>query len=114
MVKAILDVLRPGGAWRFVPNDVPPWGMVYPYFWGWRQDGPWQRLNETLRGALRGLAGRHRPPSAALIDAQSVTTTARGGDHGFNRAKKVNGRKRPILGATLGWLMAVVGTTANG
>ena len=28
MVKAILAVLRTGGAWRFVPHDLPPWGIV--------------------------------------------------------------------------------------
>jgi hypothetical protein len=61
--------------------------------------------------------GARRPPpapSAALSAAQSVKTTARGGDHGCERAQKVNGRKHPILGATLGRLMAVVGTAANG
>src|SRR6516162_1068371 len=40
IVNAILYVLRTGCAWRFVPNDLPPWGIVYHYFWRWRKDGP--------------------------------------------------------------------------
>jgi putative transposase len=108
-----LDVLRTGCAWRFVPNDVPPWGIVYHYFWCWRRDATWKRINETLRGDLRVLEGRNRQPSAAIIDSQSVKTTDRGGAHGFDSAKKVNGRKRHILVDTLGLLLAVVVTAAS-
>ena len=28
IVNAILYVLRTGCAWRFVPHDLPPWGIV--------------------------------------------------------------------------------------
>jgi putative transposase len=113
IVHAILPVLRPGGAWRHVPHDVPPWGIVYHYFWRWRKDGPWKRINETLRGDLRVLAGRNRQPSAALIDSQSVNMPDRGGATGFESAKQSKGRKRPILVDTLGLLMAVVVTAAR-
>ena len=113
IVNAILYVLRTGCAWRFVPNDLPPWGIVSHYVWSWRKDGTWKRMNDMLRGDLRVLAGRHRHPSAGIIDSQSVKTTDRGGDHGFDSAKKVNGRKRHILVDTLGLLLAVVVTAAN-
>jgi putative transposase len=28
IVNAILYILRTGGAWRLVPHDLPPWGIV--------------------------------------------------------------------------------------
>jgi putative transposase len=113
IVNAISSVLRTGCAWRFVPNDFPPWGVVYHYCWQWRSNGTWKRINTVLRGDLRVLKGRTRHPSAAIIDSQTVKTTDRGGDHGFDSAKKVNGRKRHLLVDTLGLLIAVVVTAAN-
>jgi transposase len=47
IVHAILYVLRTGCSWRFVPNDLPPWGIVYHDFWSWRKDGTWKRIKNV-------------------------------------------------------------------
>lgn len=47
IVNGILYLRRSGCAWRMLPHDLPPWQIVYHYFWQWRRDGTWQRLHET-------------------------------------------------------------------
>ena len=41
-----------------------------------------------------------------IIDSQSVKTTERGGPHGKDPFKKVNGRKRHLVVDTLGMVVA--------
>jgi putative transposase len=52
-------------------------------------------------------AGRAAEPWAALLDTQSVKTTARGGDHGDEDGKQVTGRKRQVRVDTLGLVLTV-------
>jgi hypothetical protein len=58
-----------------------------------------------------------RPASDASLALASLTgnrsTPPQKGVHGDDKPKNVNGRKRPILGDTLGWLLAVTVTAAS-
>src|SRR5712671_4383446 len=48
-----------------------------------------------------------------ITSIQTVKTTEMGGTHGYDGAKKINGRKRHIVVDTLGLLLAVVVTAGN-
>ncbi len=115
IVNAILYLLRTGCSWRQLPADFPPWQTCYRYFVSWRVDGTLDRLHELLRERLRAVEGRDEPPTAGVIDAQSVRGAATVGaeSRGFDAGKKTNGRKRHIVVDTLGLLLVVMVTAAS-
>jgi putative transposase len=113
VVNAIFYLLRGGCSWRLLPHDFPVWQTVYDYFRNWRKAGLWERIHTALRVQVRRQVGRAPEPSAAIIDTQSIKTTERGGDHGYDGGKKVNGRKRHLLVDTLGLVLKVKVHAAN-
>lgn len=89
IVNAILYVLRSGCPWRALPHDLPPYGTVFSYFRRWQREGIWERVLEALRMQLRVKEGRDAQPSAAVIDSQSIKTSAvRGPEKGVDMGKK--------------------------
>ena len=62
VLNAIFYMVRTGGSWRLLPNDLPPWRIVYYYFARWRAAGLWQKLHEALRDAARLKSGKKKDP----------------------------------------------------
>jgi putative transposase len=88
-----------------VPKDFPPFTTVQGYFYDWRDDGLFARINFERVLKARQAAGREASPSAGVIDRQSVKTTASGGSRGYHAAKKIKGRTRQIVTDTTGLMV---------
>lgn len=88
MINSILYVVKTGCQWRSLPKDFPNWKTVYTYFRRLCLAGVWEKVLADLVKVKRVKQGRSEHPSMLIIDAQSVKTSGKGEQRGFDGGKK--------------------------
>lgn len=107
-------LVRTGAEWRFLPHDLPPWGVVYQQTQRWLKAGVFEAIVADLRALLRVAVGRQPQPSAAILDSRTLQSSPESGARaGYDGAKRKKGSKVHIAVDTLGQLLALYVTPAN-
>src|SRR6478752_5966146 len=107
-------VVRTGSPWRYMPNDLPPWGAVYQQSQRWLSSGVFEAMTQDLRRILRLLEGRREEPTAAIFDSRTLQSTPESGTRaGYDGAKRKKGSKIHAAVDTLGNLLALHVTPAS-
>jgi transposase len=112
---ALRWLVRSGAHWRMMPNDLPPWPVVYQQMQRWIRAGCFEMMVEDLRLLLREFAGHKPQPSAMVIDSRTLQSTPESGARaGYDGAKRRKGSKVHVaVDNTLGHLLALHVTAAN-
>lgn len=101
-------LIRTGSPWRYMPNDLPPWEMVYQQSQRWFKAGVFESMVQDLRELLRMCQGRAPDPSAAVIDSRTLQSTPESGHRaGYDGAKRKKGSKVHMAVDTLGHLLTL-------
>lgn len=107
-------VVKGGVTWRLVPNDLPPWEIVYQQTQRWLRAGVFEAMVHDLRLLLRSFAGRKGQPTAVILDSRTLRSTPESGSRAsYDGAKRKKGSKIHIAVDTLGHLLAAHVTPAS-
>ncbi|SRR5712692_1838499 len=107
-------LVRSGASWRMLPNDLPPWAVVYQQTQRWLKAGVFAAMVHDLRQLLRLAVGRNAQPSAAILDSRTLQSSPESGARaGYDGAKRKRGSKVHLAVDTLGHLLALHVTAAD-
>jgi transposase len=91
---------------RLLPKDFPPFTIVQGYFYDWRDQGLFERINFELLLQARETAGRNPVPLLASSTANRSRPPKAAEHEAMMRPKKVKGRKRHLVSGTSGLLVS--------
>src|SRR5271169_4430187 len=112
--NALRYLAKTGCHWRMLPNDLPPWTVVYQQMRRWIDARCFEIMVEDLRILLREFAGRKGQPTAMILDSRTLQSTPEsGGRGGYDGAKRRKGSKVHAAVDTLGHLLALHVTPAD-
>src|SRR5215467_42480 len=112
--NALRWFVRAGCPWRMMPNDLPPWYVVFQQAQRWIKAGCFEAMAHDLRAVLRLALERNEQPSAVIMDSRTLQSTPESGARaGFDGHKKRKGSKVHAAVDTLGHLLALKVTPAN-
>lgn len=114
MCDALRWMARAAAPWTMLPNDFPPWELVYQQTQRWLQAGCFENMVCDLRSIIRVAQGRHGQSSAVILHGRAIHSTCESGPRaGYYGYKRKRGGKVHIAVDTLGQLLAVHVTPAN-
>jgi len=112
--NAVRYLARTGVPWRYLPNDFPPWPVVYQQPRRWLAAGSFEALVQDARMLLRALKGRTAQPTAVILDARVLQSTPESGNRAaYSGAKRRKGAKTHLAVDTLGHPLALSVTPAS-
>jgi transposase len=112
--NALRWLARAGAAWRMLPNDLPPWPVVYQQFRRWLEAGCFEAMVSDMRSIIRTAQGRQGQPSAVILDGRTLQSSCESGPRaGYDGYKRRNGSKVHAAVDTLGHLIALTVTPAS-
>jgi transposase len=114
VLNGVRYIVKTGAHWRMMPHDLPPWPLVYQQMRRWMAAGCFEALVHDLRILLRRAAERPAAPTAAILDARTLQSTAESGARaGWDGHKRRKGSKVHAAVDTLGHLLALLVTPAD-
>lgn len=112
--NALRWLARTGASWRMLPNDLPPWPVVYQQFRRWNDAGCFEAMVNDMRSIIRAAQGRQGQPSAVIFDGRTLQSSCESGSRaGYDGYKRRKGSKVHMAVDTLGHLIALTVTPAD-
>lgn len=105
---ALRWIVRSGAPWRYLPNDFPPWQMVYQQARRWLAAGCFEAMVHDLRVLLRIAEGRDAEPTAVVLDSRTLRSSVESGARaGYDGYKRKRGSKIHIAVDTAGRMLTL-------